>query len=525
MELVKENIVLDKKVGFETTQLLLEGDVIVPDIKPDMDVILQTDAKMIFNGNELSLDRINFTGKLDINVLYLAKGSEKPVHSMSSQLPVDDFINLDGLTKEMWVELKSDITNIEYKMLNDRKISYRAIVDVSASAMSKDRHEAVINIASVPEDQMKKTVLKLNKTLDNKEDRFIIKDELSIPSGKPNIAEILQCAVSISNKEIKVSHDKVLINGDLVISTLYKGDTDESFVEFMEHELPFNGSIEVDGAAEDMFGDVNLNVNDRYFQVRPDADGEDRVLEIEVSVGAKIRVSCEEEIEILEDAHCINKTLDMKMQSVKYPSLVCRNKNQCTVKEVVQLDKSCPDMLQIFRLTGTPHMDDIKIIDDKIVVEGIVNADILYVAESDDVPLYSHNVMIPYRQVIETKGARNNADTSANVDVSLEHVGFNMLSKNEVEVRCLLNFNTLVTENKDGNIINEINFSDIDKSILDSVASMTIYVVQPNDSLWKIAKQYNTSIEELLLINDIENPNVLYPGQKLLILKKIIETL
>ncbi len=296
--LVKEDIALDKKVGYETTQLLLEGDMIVPDIKPDMNVILQMDAHVSIDSNEISAERMNFTGKLDIQVLYLAKGSEKPIHSISAGHVIEDFINMEGLTKDMSVELKGTLANIDYKMLNDRKISYKAVVDVCASAIARDRHEAVIHIDNIPETQLKKSILKLNKTLEQKEDRFIIKDELTIPSSKPNISEILQCAVHIANKEVKPSQDKVLVNGDLVISTLYKGDTDESFVEFMEHELPFNGAIAVDGATDEMFSDVTLHVNDRYVQVRPDADGEDRILELEISVGAKIKVSYEEEIEI-----------------------------------------------------------------------------------------------------------------------------------------------------------------------------------------------------------------------------------
>ena len=49
---------------------------------------------------------------------------------------------------------------------------------------------------------------------------------------------------------------------------------------------------------------------------------------------------------------------------------------------------------------------------------------------------------------------------------------------------------------------------------------MTVYVVQGSDSLWKIAKRYNTPIDELMAINDIDNPGRLSAGQKLLILKK-----
>ena len=104
-ELQKEKIVLTKTVGNESTQLLLEGDIIVPDIKPDMALILKTDADMFFDQTEMLADRVNFSGKFIIKVLYLAKGSEKPVHSISLTSPINDFVNMEGVTKDMWVDL------------------------------------------------------------------------------------------------------------------------------------------------------------------------------------------------------------------------------------------------------------------------------------------------------------------------------------------------------------------------------------------------------------------------------------
>jgi LysM repeat protein len=48
-----------------------------------------------------------------------------------------------------------------------------------------------------------------------------------------------------------------------------------------------------------------------------------------------------------------------------------------------------------------------------------------------------------------------------------------------------------------------------------------VYVVQAGDTLWKIAKRYNTAIDELLAVNDIEHPSRMTVGQKLLILKVV----
>ena len=204
---------------------------------------------------------------------------------------------------------------------------------------------------------------------------------------------------------------------------------------------------------------------------------------------------------------------------IKYPRLVCRNKNQSSIKEVVQLDSGCPNILQIFRVKGKAHLDDIKIIADKVVTEGVIETNILYIAKSDDTPLYSYKTMVPYRQVIETKGSLPEMDVS--VDISVDHIGFNMLSDNEIDLRFTTTFNTHVSEMMEASMIKDIQFIEMEKDILDKMPSITIYVVQKGDTLWKIAKMYNTSVDEIVALNEIENPDNIYPGQKLLILKKV----
>lgn len=52
-------------------------------------------------------------------------------------------------------------------------------------------------------------------------------------------------------------------------------------------------------------------------------------------------------------------------------------------------------------------------------------------------------------------------------------------------------------------------------SIQEPAAIQNIYVVKPGDNLSKISKIYNTTWQELQKINDLKNPNLIYPGQEI----------
>jgi len=516
-ELIREKIVLDKNMGQETVQILIEGDIIVPDVKPDMAVMLQADSKIVIDKVQLSSERINYMGKLSIQVLYLAKGNDKPVHSMFVTTPIDDFINFDGITKDMWVDVKADIQNIDYRMINDRKISYKAVAVLTASVEASDQSDIIVHIDNLKDSQQKKNSLQFNAVVARNEGRFALRENINVALGKPNIREILQTNIEVLNQNTKVLNSRVNVFGEMRITILYRGDTDASILEFIEAEIPFNEMLDISEAREDMFADILLSVQDNYIQVRPDDDGEDRVIEAEMSITTLTKISSQVNIEILEDAYCTDRHLQITKNTITYPRLICRNKNQSNFKELTQLNDSAPDMLQIFRAKGKAIVDEVSVIADKVVASGVIETDILYIAENDDTPLFSHNTMIPFRQIIDTKGSAT--DMNVSLETHVEHVGFNMLNGREVELRFLLNFNTTVIEHRKAHMITDVEFEELDKEAINNMPSIALYVVQDGDSLWKIAKRYNTTVEEIIAINEIESPDLIFPGHKLLILK------
>lgn len=51
------------------------------------------------------------------------------------------------------------------------------------------------------------------------------------------------------------------------------------------------------------------------------------------------------------------------------------------------------------------------------------------------------------------------------------------------------------------------------------------YTIQSGDTLWEIARKYGTTVQEIASINNIQNPNLIYPGQKLRITESNVQDL
>ena len=108
----------------------------------------------------------------------------------------------------------------------------------------------------------------------------------------------------------------------------------------------------------------------------------------------------------------------------------------------------------------------------------------------------------------------------AEVSVAIENIAFNMLSDREVEFRTTLDIDAYVIQNKNGYVVKQVEFTEDGQQYLRDIGTIVIYVVQPGDTLWNIAKKYNTTVDNITSINDIENPDRIYPGQKILLLKE-----
>ncbi len=49
----------------------------------------------------------------------------------------------------------------------------------------------------------------------------------------------------------------------------------------------------------------------------------------------------------------------------------------------------------------------------------------------------------------------------------------------------------------------------------------TYYTVKRGDNLWRISRRYGTTISSIVMLNNIQNPNLIYPGQVLLIRREV----
>ena len=171
---------------------------------------------------------------------------------------------------------------------------------------------------------------------------------------------------------------------------------------------------------------------------------------------------------------------------------------------------------EIYNISGHPTIIDSRIIDDELVVEGILSLHGIYL-DSDTDEINTLREEIPYKYYLPME--EKVIDPLIDISLDLESIKSNM-SKDIFVIEGAIKHKIKINRNRLLSVINSLEETGeiIDKK---NRPSITIYIVQRNDILWDIAKRYNTTIEEILQANENLSPNNILPGEKIIIEKTI----
>lgn len=518
MELVTKNIHMNKLKCKSSLQMTLDDDFNVPDTRPDISKLIKTGGEIKFNEQKIMNGKLYVNGHLVFTVLYLSDEGSRPIQSIHGQIPFNEVMNLTEDCDQENAHIKYDIQDMSANIINSRKLSLKALISLSLAVESVYDEEGAVGVEDANDVHTLSKLIDITNMAVNKRDSYRFRDEIVLPTGKSNISEILFSDIELKNVDIRLLTDRFTIKGEVLVFVLYLGDGDEAPVEYYESELPFSSTIECNGSSEDMTPDITLSLLDRNLEIKPDTDGEERVIDVETVIEVNIKIYEETQLEILKDIYSPNRDITPIYKDACYENLLMRNSNKARVNERVKIGAGNPRILQICHGSGEVKMDEITPVDNGLHVEGALNLNILYVSSEDSAPMQSINTFIPFSQQIEVKDIKPNS--IYDVKPSLEQISIIMLDTVEIEVKASVVFNVIVFDQLEESFLIDYTEAPLDMEKLQAMPGMIGYVVKPGDTLWNIAKAYHTTVETIKEINDLDS-DVIHPGQHLLIIKEV----
>lgn len=502
IKLSKNNLCIHQIVGQKSERITIEGDEIVPDVKPDILSIVSTNGNICIYKKEIQDGNVKIDGSINVYVIYIADDEKSSIRALNTSIDFSRTIDMRELKNGMQLECKKELQNIECKILNGRKINIKANMQVALTAYKNENVEYIDNIDN-PNMQLLNEKVTINSLVGSGTTKVYAKDTISI-ENIDNLSEIMKVTLMLENQENKISYNKILTKADVMVKLMYL--TDDGRINNISASIPVMGFIDMQDVAEDDICNVSYEL--KNIVVKPN-----NVEEHSIHVEAEIEISCsvfkKQEINMIQDLYS-------KISEVQY-----------TQREI-KVIKDKEEISEIFNMRKQERIEEIRenkiydvevktsiissqIEEGRIVYQGEMNLTFIY-AEEGSLRVNIKTLVEPFDFVVNSPKIMKNSKIETNITINKQD--FVVLSDSNIDMKVDVNFKINIIGESQLNIIDNIN--EIETRNKERF-SIVIYYTKIGDTLWKIAKRFGSTMEEIAKANNIENPDVIMPGEQLFI--------
>lgn len=499
----KESICINQLVGQKSDILEVEGDVIVNDIKPDILNTISVNGNVCIYKKEIGDGKIKIDGAVNVDIIYLADDESASIRSLNTSVDFTKLVDFDECRSGMDLDETLNIKNIECKVINSRKLNVRAFLDLNVKIYSNDNIEIVNDVNSIEGVQVLNNSLEINSLIGSGSTRAFAKDTITI-DNVDNLAEILKSDISIINKDVKMSYNKILAKADLQVKIMYL--TEDNRIRTVTNTIPVMGFIDMPNVSDTNI--CNTKCKLKNVILRPNSI-EEHSINTEIEVEITCYVYEPKRINVIQDLY--SPTSDVQFSKRNITALVNTGNidETCNIQEQLSIPEI--ENNQIYDVCVRPNIQKEDIGNRRVTFEGEVELEFLFETTTSS-RLASKVMKVPFNYSINNDDI--NEVTTLDTNIEIKSNNFVVLNDGTVDAKIELQFGLVISKNEKINIIDNIEVEDKKEC---NGYSMIIYFVKPKDTLWEIAKKFDSTIEEIAKVNEIEDPNRINPGMQLFI--------
>ncbi len=521
LELEKQNIHRNRLKSQTTTQVTLDDDFIVPDTMSDIGEVILDSGVVLLEPVKVQRERLTVRGKLEFHVLY--RREEGGLQTLGGTIPFEEAVNVPDLEEKDYVSVSWQIDDLNTEMIHSRKLGIKALVTLEAKAEALFDTEAAVRAECAGESagdeirlQVKTETLPAAAIALRRKDTYRVKQDITLPGSKPAIERMLWTEMKLSACQAKPLDGQIHLEGTLLVFALYEGG-ESGLVQWAEESIPFSGEVEMQGASPDMIPVIGIRLIHRDMEEKPDYDGEMRELSVDAVIELDVRLYEEQELELLQDLYATNREIVMDTGDAVFDRILTRNLGKCKVAEKVELDAE-PRVLQICHSSGSVKVDGIEAAENALVVDGVLEVKLLYLTDDDSRPVQAAVRMVPFHYEAEVPGIRE--DSIWYLEPGLEQLTAVMAGGGQAEIRGVITLDLFVLQPEKRQVILRAEALPMDTEKLKVMPGIVGYIVQPQESLWDIAKRFHTTEDSILAGNDLPG-GAIKAGDCLILVKEV----
>lgn len=514
MEYVTKQMQTYKTGNVITDQFYIDDDYNVPDAKSDVKKVILGEGTLTVEDMKVVENYIRVAGKLNFKVLYVTDEGETRLSCLEGRIPFEEMVYLE---KEPAGSLfvQSASVDMTVTAIHSRKLSIKTLADLAICSEGKQEAELTVDIESDTALFKRFENKEFLKVFTTKKDTYRIKEEVAISGTKENIGTLLWTEVTSRRLDTRIEADELKIQGELLLFCFYEsldGKTD-----WIEQTVPYEGRIECYGAQDNMYHQIYPELTDVNIDVKMDEDGEMRLIGVEATLEVRLTVYEEERLEILADAYSLEQACNPRLSEEHLEQLLMQNHSKCKVTEQLSLPEIKDDILQICHSSARIQIEHTEAVEGGVQIEGVLHISFLYVKADDAIPFDTWQGMVPFSYLLESNETA--PDMTYGLTCAVEQLSIGLLGTDEIEVKAVLAFHSFLKRPVMIQNIREIEFTPFDMEEVEKRPGIIGYIVRDGDILWDLAKKYNTTVEGIKEVNELESDEI-KSGDRILIFKE-----
>ncbi|NLL56697.1 MAG: DUF3794 domain-containing protein [Clostridiales bacterium] len=460
----------------------------------DANKILSVTAEAVIN----SVDALN--NELRVNVTTTFKviyDGEDGVNSYAVKVDSNRAIMIEGVTTQTRAIVYAAVLDCEYAGAN----SIKAKCTVQLNGWYA--RENTLNFLNTELDDIfcKTSLLKVENV------EILPESKLSITytnEARLPISKMLDCAANVYVNNVFANSGSFQVEGEIALRMIFLSDNGE----FMNQTFtnPFSAEIADEVVQPESSIDVYAQVNS--IEVTLSAQ-DNRGFISDINITLHSSVSNSQELEGIVDAYSTTNTLSVVEKKHNLDSLFCLR----TVRDKVSTNaKIANGINDVECVTGAMVNASSNITNGVLQVEGVITSTVIY--QNEEGHLDSINVELPFQTMV----AKDiDCDTELATNVIVTSMFARIRTTSEIEVSAEIMISVKGKRSASVNLVSDIEIGP--EKEVDDVA-ISLYIVKPNQSIWEVAKDLNTS--EAVIIT--QNPELKLPvkaGDKVVLYKEI----
>ena len=514
-QLLKQNTV--KSRAF--TQVTLDDDCIVRDSKPDIIKIIHTKGTVAFEETKVSNQTVWITGKLTFTVLYRSDAGGNKLETLTDSVNFGEKIFMEEVEELDAVKLSGKLEDLSINAINSRKLAVRAVIGIQAVSEQQQEQELIREVVADENVQQKCRTQPMLLLVTSKRDILRTHHELALPGASPNIGKIIYYNVDVRNKEVSLGNNRVQVHAEAYVNVLY--NSVEGQLEWFETMVPVAESMDCETDAAQPLYWITVTPMETVLEAAEDYDGEMRTFRMDAVFDVDIKVWKEEEVMMLSDIYSLKETLVPHTTPLKSLSLMMKNEAKQRISQQMKLADGQEKILQLCSYEGDVDIDRVDIVENGLRAEGVLTVHILYATADDGFPVGHSFEQIPFTQIIDVPELSANIENCTyEIDPGIDQLQVNLLDNERYEIKASVSLTALVFREAYVDHIVSIDTEPFDAAQIQAQPGITGYIVQPQDSLWDIARRYHTTEQMIVNTNALKTP-VVTAGEKLMIVKSV----